>query len=75
VNISKMIKKIDEFFTLSPKKQDVKKKKLLKIIEKLNDKKSTIQKEIKKSTEKKEKEKLKDELAAVKELIKKASKN
>mgnify|MGYP000258707813 CR=1 FL=1 len=61
MNISKMIKKIDEFFTLSPKKQDVKKKKLLKIIEKLNDKKSTIQKEIKKSTEKKEKEKLKDE--------------
>jgi len=47
VNIKKMIKKLDWFFTLSQEKQDIKKKKLLKIIEKLNDKKSTIQKEIK----------------------------
>lgn len=70
-----MIKKLDEFFTLSQEKQDIKKKKLIKIIEKLNDKKSTIQKEIKNETNKYEKEKLKDELTAVKELIKKASKN
>ena len=70
-----MIKKLDEFFTLSPKKQDIKKKKLLKIIEKLNDKKSTIKKEIKNAINKHDKEKLKDELTAVKELIKKASKN
>ncbi len=74
MNINKIIKKLDEFFTLSPKKQDTKKKKLSKIIEKLNDKKSKIQKEIKNTTEKKEKEKLNDELIAVKELIKKASK-
>lgn len=73
MNIKKIIKKVNEFFDLSEKKQIKKKNKLLNIIEKLEDKKIFIKKCVKKCKSKKEKEKLVLELEAVKNLLKKAS--
>jgi len=73
MNIKKIVKKIDNYFDLSQKKQDEKKQKLLDILEKLMDKKLSIQKEIKKASSKKDKDELNLELKAIKNLIKKAS--
>lgn len=73
MNIKKVVKKINEFFDLSKKKQIKKNKKISAIREKLVDKKESIQKNIKKSKSKKDKENLQLELQAIKNLIEKAS--
>lgn len=73
MNIKKIVKKIDEFFNLSKKKQIKKNKKINTIREKLINKKYSIKKSLKKVKKSKEREKLVLELKAIKNLIKKAT--
>ncbi|RXJ86709.1 hypothetical protein [Arcobacter sp. CECT 8985] len=68
-----LIEKVKAFLKQDNKK-DVKKSKVIKILNKLIEKKQNMKKEIKKCENKKEKQKLQEKLEALKKLIKKTKK-
>ena len=73
MNIKKFVKKIDDFFNLSQKKQIKKNNKIDAIREKLINKKDSLKKSLKKVKKCKEKEELKLQIKAIKNLIRKAT--
>lgn len=74
MSISKIIEKLNRYFSFSEQKRKEKEKKIKKIIEELENKKDIIKNGYKKSNNEAEKNYFLLELKAVKKLLKKAKK-
>ena len=78
MNTSKLMEKLESFYNLSKSKQEKKHDKLIKIIEKLEEKRVSLQQEVIKESEKDETSStyrdLSKELQVITKLIKKAKK-
>ncbi len=74
MSISKVIEKLNNYFSLSLKKQKKREEEIHNIIKKLEQKKEKLKKTLKKKTDKHEKDIIKIELEAINKLLKKSKK-